>query len=174
MYQTACFIFTGLLLFCVAVIASQLSELKECRLKLENLTEMKGKYEEKSNHSLAVMKQMDGLREMMTKCEDQLAKEAHSKEDCEKNTRQLEANVREFLQNVTILARENMALEFKYKTCSEKHSTFEHELETCNDKLRTCEHKKSSSINRMETNLTPMYLTLAACVGMLIHWTCHL
>ena len=180
---------------------AQLSELKECRSKLEILNEVKGKYEEKTNHSLAVVKQVNDFREMMTKLEDRLAKEAESKESCEQYIRQLEVNAREFLQNVTILVREKTALELKYKTCTKQHSTIEHELETCtrdlkkqksvetnyqkctrqqstcSDELRTCKQQlkknKSSSVNRMKTDLKPMYCVLIACVGILIHWTFH-
>ena len=153
-----------------------LNELKVCRSKLEILNEVKGRFEEKSNHSLAVVKQVDDFKEIMTKRDDQVAKEAQSKENCEKYVRQLEVNARDLLQNVTILVREKTALELKYKTCSKQLSNVEHELEASSGHLRACKYKlkKSSSINRMETNLTPMYLTLIACVGMLIHWTCHL
>lgn len=153
-----------------------LNELKVCRSKLEILNEVKGKHEAETNHSLALVKQADDLREIMTKREDQLAKEAESKESCEQYTRQLQANTHNLLQNVTILVREKTALELKYKTSSKQLSNVEHELETCSDNLKICTYqlKKSSSINRMETNLTPMYLMLIACVGMLIHWTCHL
>lgn len=105
----------------------QLDELKECREKLQELIEIKGKclvFEEnlKGNSSLALAKQTEFLMKEMEDFKDRSAKDAERKDKCDEHLQHVQNELNKIVNNVTILILEKEELRTKYKTCNEELS----------------------------------------------------
>ena len=121
-------------------LQEQLTELKNCRNEVKNLTEVKGKcivYEEnlKDQNSKALVKQGDDLLVLLSKRDDFAAKEAEKNDECQKHLRKVEIEARQLVTNVSALVIEK-----------EKCTT---NRKVCLDQLTEC---RGSSINPSETS----------------------
>ena len=123
-YRMATLILIFFIIVCAAVIVERQVEVNncwsthgECRNKIENLAELKGKFEEKTNHAVTLKEQTDQILKRTFLKED---KALEGKEDCEKRLRDIETATRHIL-NVTLLAGENQdKIAVKYNLCVEK------------------------------------------------------
>ena len=123
-YWMATLILTVIIIACVAVIIERQVEVNscwsihsECRNKIEELVEVKGKIEVKTNHAVILKEQTDQFLNRTFSNEDRAIKGI---EDCQKRLRDMETSVRKLLMNVTSLAVERDKLATKYNLCSEQ------------------------------------------------------
>ena len=84
------------------------SSLSECTSKIEKYAEIKGRFEEKTNHSLTLKEQNDFFLNRTFSKEEQVLKGI---QDCEQRLRNAEAATRDHLFNVTLESQ------VKYKSC---------------------------------------------------------
>ena len=128
-YWMATIILTVIIIACVAVVVERQVEVNSCwsshnesRNKIENLSVMKGKIEEQTNHAVTLKEQTDQFLNRTFSNEDRAIKGV---EDCQKRLRDIETSTRQLVANVTSLAVEKDKLATKYNTCSERLTTCE-------------------------------------------------
>lgn len=102
----------------------QLDELKECRIKLQELIEIKGKclvFEEnlRGNSSLALVKQTDFLMKEMEEFKDRSAKDAERKDKCDQHLQHVQNQLSMIMSNATALILEKEEWKNKYKKCQD-------------------------------------------------------
>ena len=102
----------------------QLYELKECRIKLQELIKIKGKclvFEEnlRGNSSLALVKQTDFLMKEMEKFKDCSAKDVERKDKCDQHLQHVQNQLSMIMKNATALILEKEEWKNKYQKCKE-------------------------------------------------------
>ena len=119
----------------------QLDELKTCREKVNNLTELKGRYDESQrwHNSTALIKQAEDLMRRLMDIGDLAAKEAEGKDNCNKNLNKVQAEVRQLAVNMTKYVIESNS---KYDKCYHHLTTSQNSLTTCEKNLEACNEKK--------------------------------
>ena len=102
----------------------QLDELKECRIKLQELFKIEGKcivHEEnlRGNSSLALVKQADFLMKEMEEFKDRSAKDAERKDKCDQHLQHVQSQLSMIMRNATALILEKEEWKNKYQKCEE-------------------------------------------------------
>ena len=120
-YRNATFILIFSIILCAAVIVERQVEVSncwsthgECNNKIENLAELKGKFEEKTNHAITLKEQTDRFLNQTFSYQHQVIERV---EDCQKHLRDIETSTRQLVMNVTVLAIERDKLAAKYNSC---------------------------------------------------------
>ena len=109
----------------------QLDKLTQCQNKVMELVEMRGQcstYKELTGNNSVVVANKDEIKGLL---KDQVSKEAEYHEDCKKNLKSVQSELRQTEKNITALLVEKERLKGNYKTCSD-------ELEKCNGELAKC------------------------------------
>lgn len=105
----------------------QITELKNCREKLQELIKIEGKcivFEDnlKGNNSLALATRTEDLRKDVEDFKNRAAKDAERRDKCDEHLQHVQEELYEIVNNVTVLILEKEDFRMKYKTCSDKLS----------------------------------------------------
>ena len=75
---------------------------------------------EKKNASTVMVKQAEDLMVLLSKRDNQIAKQAERMDVCEKHLREAEVEARQLINKIVVLVQEKEQLNSTYKSCAEQ------------------------------------------------------